>query len=59
MHPVCACVDAGVCALVCHTDFSKTTTVMLQIFCQLIVLMNFHDLENFLGFVDLGLKISE
>ena len=31
----------------------------LQIFCKLIVSMNFHALENFLGFMDLGLKISE
>ena len=26
MHPVRACVCAGVCALVCHADFSKTAT---------------------------------
>ena len=50
---VCMCV----CAIVCHTDFSKR--LQLQIFCQLIVLMNFHAFENFLGFMDLGLKISE
>ena len=30
--------------------------LQLQIFCQLIVLMNFHALANFVGFVDLGLK---
>ena len=27
--------------------------------CKLIVPMNFHALENFFGFMDLGLKISE
>ena len=53
MMPVCACV----CALVSHADFSKTTTA--QIFCKLIVPMNFHALENFFCFMDLGLKISE
>ena len=26
MHPVHMCVRACVCALVCHADFSKTTT---------------------------------
>ena len=33
--------------------------LQLQIFCKLIVPMNFHALENFFGFMDLGLKISE
>ena len=28
-------------------------------FCKLIVLMNFHALENFVCFVDLGLKVIE
>ena len=50
MHPVCSCMGGGgggggggcawVCVLVCPDDFFKTTIV--QIFCQLIVLMNFH-----------------
>ena len=46
------------CVLVCHADFSKTK-LQVQNFCQLIVLMNFHALENIFGIVDLGLKISE
>ena len=49
---------ACVCGVVCHADFSKTTTAAL-FFCQLIVPMNFHALENFDGFVDLNLVISE
>ena len=48
---------ACVRALVSHADFSVTATV--KIFCKLIVPMNFHALENFFGFIDLGLKISE
>ena len=53
MMPVCACVRV----LVSHADFSKT--IQLQIFCKLIVPMNFHALENIFDFMDLGLKISE
>ena len=49
MMPVCACVS--------HADFFKTTTPTDS--CKLIVPMNFHALENILGFMDLGLKISE
>ena len=52
MMSVCACV----CALVSHADFSKTTTATDLL---LIVPMNFYALENFFGFIDLGLKISE
>ena len=52
MMSVCACV----CALV--TQISPKL-LQLQIFCKLIVPMNFHALENFFGFIDLGLKISE
>ena len=59
---MCECVHAwvrvGVRASVCHADFSKTTTAT-DFFCKLIFLMNFHVLENFVGFVDLGLKVSE
>ena len=33
--------------------------VAVQIFCQVIVLMNFYALENLYSFVDLGLKISD
>ena len=33
--------------------------LQLENFCQLIVTVNFHVLENFVGFVDLSLKISE
>ena len=51
-----ACKGARVHALVCHADFSKTTTATDF---MSIVLMNFHALENCFGFVDLGLKISE
>ena len=61
MHHVFACVGgAGVCVcvrvLVCHADISKTTTATDFLS---IVLMNFHALESFVGFVDLGLKISK
>ena len=52
MHPVRACVRKCVSQI-----YPKL--LQLQIFCKLIVLMNFHALENFFGFVDLGLKISE
>ena len=52
MMPVCACVRALV------TQISPKL-LQLQIFCKLIVPMNFHALENFFGFMDLGLKISE
>ena len=44
-------------ALVCHADFSKTTTA--TDFCKLIVPMNFHALKNFVGLLDIGLKASE
>ena len=30
-----------------------------RVFCELIVPMNFHSLETFVGFVDIGLKVSE
>ena len=52
MHHVCA----YVCALVCHTDLSKTTTA--RDFLLVNSPMNFHALENSVGFVDLSLKIS-
>ena len=52
MHHVCVCV------LQCVMQFSPKV-LQLQIFGKLIVLMNFHALENFVGFVDLGLKVSE
>ena len=52
-----ACGGACVCVLVCHADFSKTTTV--TDFLSLIVPMNFHALEKFVGFVDLNLMISK
>ena len=58
MMPVSACVCTYVCALVCHADFSKTTTA-LDFFCKLIVPMNFHTHENLFGFMNFGLKISE
>ena len=54
--PVCACVRVCMCWLV--TQISPKL-LQLQIFCKLIVPMNFHALENFFGFMDLGLKISE
>ena len=50
--PVCACVLRLVTQI-----FPKL--LQLQIFCKLIFPMIFHSLENFLGFMDLGLKISE
>ena len=56
MMPVCACVRVCVHALVTQIP---PTLLQLQIFCKLIVPMNFHAVENFLGFMDLGLKISE
>ena len=46
------------CALMCHADVSKTTTAR-DFFCKLIVPIKFHALENFVGFVDIGLKVSE
>ena len=52
MMSVCASVRALV------TQISPKL-LQLQIFCKLIVPMNFHALENFFGFIDLGLKISE
>ena len=52
MMSVCACVHALV------TQISPKL-LQLQIFCKLIVPMNFHALEIFFGFIDLGLKISE
>ena len=56
MMSVCACVRACVRWLV--TQISPKL-LQLQIFCKLIVPMNFHALENFFGFIDLGLKIIE
>ena len=55
MH-VCACVCACVRALVTQIP---PKLLQLQIFCKLIVPMNFHALEIFFGFMDLGLKITE
>ena len=55
MMPVC--VRVCVCALVCHTDFSKTTST--DFFCKLIVTINFHAHEFFFGFMDSDLKIRE
>ena len=51
------CVHVWLRALVCHTDFSITiaATDFLSIKCP----KNFHALDILLGFVDLGLKISE
>ena len=57
MMPVCSGVRACVRALVVTQISPKL--LQLQIFCKLIVPMNFHALENFLGFMDMGLKISE
>ena len=54
--PVCSCVRACVRALV--TQISPKL-LQLQIFCKLIVPMNFHALEKFFGFVDLRLQITE
>ena len=56
MMPVCACVSA--CMRQGVTQISPKL-LQLQIFCKLIVPMNFHALEIFFGFMDLGLKISE
>ena len=56
MMPVCACMRACVRALVTQIP---PKLLQLQIFCKLIVPMNFHALENFFGFMDLGLTISE
>ena len=60
MMPVCSCVRAcvRVCVRALVTQISPKL-LQLQIFCKLIVPMNFHALENFFGFMDLGLKISE
>ena len=62
MMPVCACMYGCMCTcmpvLVSHADFPKTT-YSYRFFVNIIVLMNFHALENFFGFMDLGLKISE
>ena len=52
----CVCVHACVHLLV--TQISPKL-LQLQIFGKLIVPMNFHALEIFWGFMDLGLKISE
>ena len=51
------CVSGCMCVLVCHADFSKTTTArdFLSINCP----NEFNSLENFVGFVDLSLNISE
>ena len=48
MHHVGACVSVS-----CRFP---PKLLQLEIFCQLIVPMNFHALENFFGFVDLCLK---
>ena len=52
MMPVRVCVRALVTQI-------PPKLLQLQIFCKLIVPMNFHALENFFGFMDLGLKITE
>ena len=52
MMPVCACMRVLVMQI-------SPKLLQLQIFCKLIVPMNFHALENFFGFMDLSLKISE
>ena len=51
MHLVRACMR-------CVTQISPKL-LQLQIFCKLIVPMNFHALENCVGFVNLGQKVSE
>ena len=46
-----------------HLHKSKTLSQLTQghshLVCELFVLMNFQALENFFGFVDIGLKISQ
>ena len=55
-----ACVRAwvGACVRACVTQFSQRL-LQLDIFCQRRVLMNFHALEYFLGFIHFELKLSE
>ena len=43
-------VSVGVCVLVCHANFFKTTTAT-DFYCKLIVIMNFQALENFFFFL--------
>ena len=52
------CVRAFVRACVSVMQISPKL-LQLEIFCKLIVPMNFHALENFVGFVDIVLKVSE
>ena len=53
------------CVRVCVRACISVSRIFLQnyysyrFFCKLFVLMNFHAVGNFWGFVDLGLKISE
>ena len=56
MMPVCACMRACVCVLITQIC---PKLLQIQIFRKSIVAMNFHALEDFIGFMDLGLKISE
>ena len=64
LHHVCACVRAWVRVCVrawvraCVTQFSLRL-LQLDIFCQRKVLMNFHALEYFFGFIHFELKLSE
>ena len=60
MMPVCACVRGCVHACVRYLVMQISRKLLqLQIFCKLIVPMNFHALHNFFGLMDLGLNISE
>ena len=60
LHHVCACVRAcvGACVRACVTQVSQRL-LQLDIFCQRRVLMNFHALEYFFGFIHFELKLSE
>ena len=51
---VCVRVCVRACVRYCVMQISPKL-LQLQIFCKLIVPMNFHALEHFVGFVDLGL----
>ena len=55
MMPACAWVRA--CVSVSRRFLQNYYSY--RFFCKLIVSMNFHTLEKFFGFMDLGLKISE
>ena len=58
LHHVCACVCGCVRECACVTQFSLRL-LQLDIFCQRRVLMNFHALEYFFGFIHFELKLSE